>query len=412
MAKYTNDGVAHAFAHAQPGESGESHNGNFFFIGDTLYSYGYRYPVAVIIDRENRIALFNSDSSSVTTEGKHKNAARRALSHFTLHYIPNLDQVARAWRNGKLQMPGGDLARYVESRAKCMEKLADKYKRLRAEWTKANNLHEQAMHENAARLIWKLAGRRGDCFNVASKQIKADLKKRRADQLEAGLNLVRNAAQVDVSETVAQIDRIMIPCAHVGEYDLRNFEDQIDRLVNVFPRIMPGGMADKTAIAAKGRAWIESAIAEQEACHERNASIREAWHSARKAIVARRAELNRESVEGWKRGESCRYPHSAPMALRIKGDILETSMGARVPLFDAISLTRFAAHCRITGNAWKRNGETRRVGQFQCDRITDRGDIIAGCHTIPWAAIVDCVVRHRAELPDSLKNAVLDGESV
>ena len=179
MKRYDNSGVCHAFAHAQPGESGQSHNGNLYFHDRVLYSYGSHYPVAIIIDRENRVALFNADSSSVTTEAKHKNAARRALSHFTLHCIPSLDFVVSRMRNGKLNATAGDLARYVTARADDMARLAEKAPRLRADWKKQQNANEQALHENAARIVWKLAGRRGDCFNVAAKETRAALKKRR-----------------------------------------------------------------------------------------------------------------------------------------------------------------------------------------------------------------------------------------
>ena len=89
MKRYDNSGVCHAFAHAEPGESGQSQNGNLYFHDRVLYSYGSHYPVAIIIDRENRVALFNADSSSVTTEAKHKNrsAARVVAFYVALHPV-------------------------------------------------------------------------------------------------------------------------------------------------------------------------------------------------------------------------------------------------------------------------------------------------------------------------------------
>ena len=90
MKRYDNSGVCHAFAHAEPGESGQSHNGNLFFQGNVLYSYGSHYPVAIILDRENRVALFNADSSSVTTEAstKTRRAARcRILRCIAFHRL-------------------------------------------------------------------------------------------------------------------------------------------------------------------------------------------------------------------------------------------------------------------------------------------------------------------------------------
>ena len=411
MKRYDNSGVCHAFAHAQPGESGQSHNGNLYFQGNVLYSYGSHYPVAIIIDRENRVALFNADSSSVTTEAKHKNAARRALSHFTLHRIPSLDFVVSRMHNGKLNATTGDLARYVTARADDMARLAEKAPRLRAEWKIQDNANEQALHENAARIVWKLAGRRGDCFNVAAKETRAALKKRRTRQFESGLDLVQRAAETDVKETVATIDHMTDNCARADRDDLFKFDRNVERLARVFPNVIPSGLDNKIAVSVMGKAWVENALRFEQETHEKNAPIHDAMLRFNAARAARIAELNKEKVTQWLAGDAVSLGRDVPMMLRIKDDQLQTSQGARVPLPDAIKLTLFAASRRAAGKAWRRNGERHHVGAFECDSITESGDIVAGCHRIPWRAIVDCVARFRAMLPDSVKNAVLDAES-
>jgi len=411
MKRYDNSGVCHAFAHAEPGESGQSQNGNLFFQGNVLYSYGSHYPVAIIIDRENRVALFNADSSSVTTEAKHKSPARRALSHFTLHSIPSLDFVERRMRNGKLTATPGDLAQYVTARADDIARLAEKAPRLRADWKKQQNASEQALHENAARIVWKLAGRRGDCFNVAAKETRVALKKRRAAQFESGLKLVHRAAKTDVVETVATIDHMADNCARANYADLCKFDRNVERLAGVFPNVILSGFNDKIAVSVMGKAWVESALRFEHETHTRNAPIHDAMLRYNAARAARIAELNKEKVTQWLAGDAVSLGRDVPMMLRIKDDQLQTSQGARVPLPDAVKLTLFAASRRMTGKAWRRNGERHHVGAFECDSITESGDIVAGCHRIPWRAIVDCVARFRAMLPDSVKNAVLDAES-
>lgn len=99
---FSNDMVAHVWAQ-QRQPSGRSHNGNFYFEGRTLYSYGTHYPVGIFAAVGGPVFL-NSSKSSVTTEGKHKGPARRAVRHLERLYLPELDEVAdvigRAGRNG------------------------------------------------------------------------------------------------------------------------------------------------------------------------------------------------------------------------------------------------------------------------------------------------------------------------
>lgn len=99
---FTNDMVAHVWAQ-QRQQSGRSHNGNFYFKGRTLYSYGTHYPVGIFAAVGGPVFL-NSSKSSITTEGKHKGPARYAVRHLERLYLPELDEMAdvigRAGRNG------------------------------------------------------------------------------------------------------------------------------------------------------------------------------------------------------------------------------------------------------------------------------------------------------------------------
>lgn len=78
-----------------------------------------------------------------------------------------------------------------------------------------------------------------------------------------------------------------------------------------------------------------------------------------------------------------------PVMLRIKpdgkGDTLETSQGAAVPLVDAVKAFKMALMCRERGIPGYPPERDRRVGKFTVDRIDADGTIHAGCHTIPWA---------------------------
>lgn len=89
---FSNDMVAHVWAQ-QRQPSGRSNNGNFYFSGRTLYSYGTHYPVGIFAGVGGPVFL-NSSKSSVTTEGKHKGPARHAVRHLESFYMPELDEIA------------------------------------------------------------------------------------------------------------------------------------------------------------------------------------------------------------------------------------------------------------------------------------------------------------------------------
>ena len=58
--------------------------GRMFFIGDTIYSYGKHYPLARIIEYNDRkIVLLNVTESSTTT-AKHRSMVRRACGHMAI----------------------------------------------------------------------------------------------------------------------------------------------------------------------------------------------------------------------------------------------------------------------------------------------------------------------------------------
>lgn len=116
---------------------------------------------------------------------------------------------------------------------------------------------------------------------------------------------------------------------------------------------------------------------------------REQAERAERARLAYAAEAERR--EAWLAGSlAVRWSGSdsnGGALMRIRGDMLETSQGASVPLAHAIKVFRFVKLCRERGEPWKRNGKTIRVGHFQVDSISATGDFKAGCHTFNWAEV-------------------------
>ena len=76
----SNDAVARAWAR-RAWSAGRSGNGNLWFEGDTIYSYGRHFPIARFteaLDGSGPVVLFTTDTYSPTT-AQHKGDVRAAL---------------------------------------------------------------------------------------------------------------------------------------------------------------------------------------------------------------------------------------------------------------------------------------------------------------------------------------------
>jgi hypothetical protein len=83
---FDNHGVAHVWAQNNQ-DSGRSSNGQFFFDGPALFSYGRHFLAGFIMP--DGTALLNADSYSISTT-RHQSYARSAVSHRARVMVPNL----------------------------------------------------------------------------------------------------------------------------------------------------------------------------------------------------------------------------------------------------------------------------------------------------------------------------------
>jgi hypothetical protein len=93
---FTNSQVAHVWAQ-QNQATGRSGNGQFYFEGATIFSYGGHFPIARFVEANgSRVVLFTAADYSVTT-GRHKSYVRGALHGLDVPClsVPDL----RHWRN-------------------------------------------------------------------------------------------------------------------------------------------------------------------------------------------------------------------------------------------------------------------------------------------------------------------------
>jgi hypothetical protein len=119
---------------------------------------------------------------------------------------------------------------------------------------------------------------------------------------------------------------------------------------------------------------------------EKAAQQREKQRQAEQAETIRRE--NAESIAKWISGESVHLPYNLDTAyLRIEGEEVATSKGARVPLEHVLRVLPIVQRLIERGETYQRNGHTIHLGHYALDRIESDGTVWAGCHTVTKAEI-------------------------
>ena len=120
---------------------------------------------------------------------------------------------------------------------------------------------------------------------------------------------------------------------------------------------------------------------------------REAKASAKKAAeTKRKTEEERvrwaQAAEQWRQGEYHHYlPYSLPTMLRIEGDEVVTSHGARFPIAHAKRGLVLVRAVMASAEDWHRNSHSCYLGHYSIDRIEANGTVHAGCHVVTWDEI-------------------------
>jgi hypothetical protein len=119
---------------------------------------------------------------------------------------------------------------------------------------------------------------------------------------------------------------------------------------------------------------------------------REAKKAAQKAEQTRRERAEalarqQELVTQWRAGLYSGCFYDVPVMLRIEGDEVVTSRGARFPISHGKRGLAFVRRVRELGQAYVRNGHTIHLGPYSIDRIEADGTVKAGCHIVSWQEI-------------------------
>lgn len=287
------DMVAHLWAHKSQDWAGVGPGrGNFYFEGDTIYSYGSHFPIARHITHKGKAAiLFTTRDYSVTTAG-HKHCVHSALSGLGIPAFYVYDIYAG---------------------------------------------HKEHLADYAQRI----AG------------IKAEYAKARTRKPEILDRLVSSVAQANAYATFFGLKtRFTIP-------DL-----------------------DKWSVECVG---IQAKNEERRA-QERSRQA-ERWKKQAQENLERDAK-RAAALEAWVNGEPADFDfYNLPVRLRIKGDVLETSKGAEVPLDHAVRAFRVIKELYKAGQTYQRNGHSIHVGHFVIDSVDADGTVVAGCHRIERAEV-------------------------
>lgn len=123
---------------------------------------------------------------------------------------------------------------------------------------------------------------------------------------------------------------------------------------------------------AAARHVAETKKAEAKEKRERARKLAEAW----------------PIVEAWKRGESVQFPYIVTdVYMRVEGDEVVTSKGARFPVAHARLGLALVRRCVEQKQEYHRNGHTQHLGAFAIDSIAPDGTVTAGCHVVRYAEI-------------------------
>ena len=102
----------------------------------------------------------------------------------------------------------------------------------------------------------------------------------------------------------------------------------------------------------------------------------------------RKAERIKEQAENlarWKAGEDVRA-YFEVTALRIKGDEIETSRGAKIPLEHAIRAYPILKRLHERDSSVDISAHSIKLGHYSVNRV-EKNDLIVGCHKIPFNEI-------------------------
>jgi hypothetical protein len=371
--------IAHLWAHELQSEA-KNPSRNFYFEGDTIYSYGAHFPCGKIIRNANgaKAYILNTDTYSSTT-AKHMGTVRGAIPGYERMFETSGCDSPHTRQKGKRTYNAGynSAITYLLDQLVNINNLMEKQRKARSHDYRSEIL---SVISNMIRWIefWNLA-QPSQWYDWDHKKRDFTIQKEQPaiDYLLKIQNIVILSEfphQNNNHKRIATLQRLLADMVEVGLFNglktgfVQNKETQVDELMakfynesveDVSSRIQQAERFYKKHIARIARAAIQK-------CKE---SL-EKWHKHETFSWGPNSEFLK--VYGW---------HTA---LRLYNDTIETSKGIRISLEEGKRLWKVIQQFEkkgdfkrdlaldINGHKWAFNSYTNHI-------------LTAGCHQIPYS---------------------------
>ncbi len=444
-AYHTNDMVVHIWAN-QSQDFARTSNGNLFFRGPNLYSYGTEFVVGIVMP--DNVTLINGESSTPST-GRHQSRALRA-ARWPAHALPYLTDQDAKWlwdwhgmtASARKAHPGIALALRKLCAACALGGQEDGGAYIyalisRGDWqvfaARTRGLAAKAEANQAAKALaairvdaktraarpkadaiaqyrdwmhddrWEAKGQFSDEVAALYACHRAEKSKARKRILWSQLKLARDyAARApkgdDLRKVAASIARLRLwqECSIDGVVTADRLAGSTfwHNLAGEYGRVISTGTGVRVALKARLMACEIQAAAIASALRIREDDARRIaaalGEEERRAAWLAGVSVARFYANDGDGGVLLRALSPRVENCRVISGTLETSQGATVPLAHAFEVYRLAKLCRARGKGWTRGENDRaeiRAGHFRLDWIDESGNFRAACHMVNWPEI-------------------------
>ena len=390
---FENAMVAHVWAQ-QMQDEGRSSNGNFYFVGPRLYSYGRHFVVGFITQAADgsKVTLLNASNYSMST-AKHNAYARRATSGLSFSVAE--PDVAK-WSFSAEGTRKGHLAN-LAALQKGVRDTREKAGRARSnkDW-----LTRSADDQEAT------ARRYAEAFGI-DPAVDAALELTTANETERRERHMRDLADcrrrldagrahgMGLNEAAGIVENIRDRVRNVEGIPAWNLSVPLTPFEQaVWDRFYGPTTAINTA-ARRGLAELADRLASFETRQTALELYPECLRLWRNGVALGGGIAKDYSSQVWREVFAMMRTNGQLLRVSKDGAEIETSDHATFPVDHASKAFRIIAAIRASGKAWSRvtSGAGPRLGHFQIDSVDAQGNVRAGCHSVAWSEIERCAAQ-------------------
>ena len=352
--------VLHLWA-AQTQPDARNGKGSVFFRNRTRYSSGEHFPMATIHrDKRGELALVLMEAAQYSkTTGRHKSVMRSAARHLRQMYARHLGPVSFFQHRENMQRFAREIAEHLQKAQRALRVRTVEWRReTAAELDRDAHYYREFFDRRLAIPVWPQAE-----FDAALVRVRA---------IEHP-DPVRDAKRFKAREQRQERARIAVQkvfddhCQRVREYN-----QAFDRAVAAMPEA-----PSREQVAQH---WRDTGTwAQLPSVHVDMPFPGYIERKTRRAF--NKAGFTLPEVSRWQQRNG---GYSFDCLLRLAGNEIVTSQGARIPLSHAEHIWLLIQCVMARGEPYQHNGHAEHAGQFRIDRIDVDGTLHAGCHTIKF----------------------------